>query len=942
MKAYLKIIFQFLILLTSFNQYAQHQSKMKVEVNAANKTLAIKQEIIFVNQSNDTLNSIVLNDWNHAFSNKNTPLAKRFSDEFYRGFHLAKEEERGSTINLIINDATQQFLSWERTDNNPDYIVVKLKNSLLPNQKVVLHLSYITKIPSDKFTKYGYTNNGSFKLKNWYLTPARYENHSFVKNSNNNLDDIANAVSDFEIDLKIPKTLVATSDLNSEKTTGNDDFLYYRLSGNNRTDFSLIIEPKSRFESYKNSSVEVLTDLKNNKLDNIQKAIVIDRIVNFAHNLIGKYPYDKIIVSQTDYEKNPFYGLNQLPSFLSPFPDEFIFEIKFLKTYLNEYLKKSLHLDPRKDNWIYDGIQVFAMMKYMDENHPIAKMMGSASNIRLLKSFNLTNIDFNGQYSYFYMLMARKNLDQPLGDPKNTLVKFNEQIASKYRAGLSIRFLDDYLQSNAVPNSIKQFYEKNRITQVSRSDFETIIKSNSNKDINWFFNTIINSRDIIDYKFSSVTKTKDSITFSVKNRTGAPIPIPIYGTKKGEIVFKQWLDIEECDSTFTIPRNNIDKIVLNLKNEVPEYNLRNNWKKLEGFFPNNRPVKFVFMKDLEDPYYNQVLYVPSIYYNLYDGITPGLRLHNKTILEKPFIFDVNPSYSTKSNNLSGSAVFVVNQNFRKSNLYNARYSISGSYFHYAEDASYFRLNPAIQLRIREPNFRDNRKQLFLFRQVIVNKEKSALVIDNSPENYSVFNARYINTKTEVTNHFNFTTDLQISGKFGKITGEIEYRKLFEDNRQINLRFYAGSFLYNKTQSDFFSFALDRPTDYLFDYNYFGRSESTGLFSQQYVIAEGGFKSKIATPFANQWITSFNASYSIWNWIEVYGDIGFIKNKDVKQRFVYDSGIRLNLVTDYFELYFPVYSNNGWEVSQDNYNEKIRFIVTFSPKTLINLFNRKWF
>jgi hypothetical protein len=348
------------------------------------------------------------------------------------------------------------------------------------------------------------------------------------------------------------------------------------------------------------------------------------------------------------------------------------------------------------------------------------------------------------------------------------------------------------------------------------------------------------------------------------------------------------------------------------------------------------------MKDLEDPYYNQVLYVPSIYYNLYDGVTPGIRLHNKTILEKPFIFDVNPSYSTKSKNLSGSAVFVVNQNFRNSTLYNARYSISGSYFHYAEDAAYLRLNPSLQLRIREPNFRDNRKQLFSFRQVIVNKEKSALVIDNSPENYSVFDARYINTKTEVTNHFNFMTDLQISGKFGKITGEIEYRKLFENNRQINLRFYAGTFLYNKTQSDFFSFALDRPTDYLFDYNYFGRSESTGLFSQQYIVAEGGFKSKIATPFANRWITSLNASYSIWNWIEAYGDIGLIKNADTKGRFVYDSGIRLNLVTDYFELYFPIYSNNGWEIAQDNYNEKIRFIVTFSPKTLINLFNRKWF
>jgi hypothetical protein len=43
-----------------------------------------------------------------------------------------------------------------------------------------------------------------------------------------------------------------------------------------------------------------------------------------------------------------------------------------------------------------------------------------------------------------------------------------------------------------------------------------------------------------------------------------------------------------------------------------------------------------------------------------------------------------------------------------------------------------------------------------------------------------------------------------------------------------------------------------------------------------------------------------------------------------------------------EMYLPVYSSNGWEMRQDNYNEKIRFIITLSPKILINLFNRKWF
>ena len=87
---------------------------------------------------------------------------------------------------------------WERTNKNPDYVFVQLKEKLLPKQKVTFTLTYSTKIPSDKFTKYGYSDTGTLKLKDWYLTPARYEDHAFVQHSNNNLDDIANAISDFD------------------------------------------------------------------------------------------------------------------------------------------------------------------------------------------------------------------------------------------------------------------------------------------------------------------------------------------------------------------------------------------------------------------------------------------------------------------------------------------------------------------------------------------------------------------------------------------------------------------------------------------------------------------------------------------------------------------------------------------------------------------------
>jgi len=90
------------------------------------------------------------------------------------------------------------------------------------------------------------------------------------------------------------------------------------------------------------------------------------------------------------------------------------------------------------------------------------------------------------------------------------------------------------------------------------------------------------------------------------------------------------------------------------------------------------------------------------------------------------------------------------------------------------------------------------------------------------------------------------------------------------------------------------------------------------------------------------MTTANAGYTIWNFVEVYGDVGLIKNKLSNPKLIYDSGLRLNLVPNYFELYFPVYSNNGWEVAQNKYNEKIRFVITFDPKLLVNLFTRKWF
>lgn len=907
---------------------------MSVRLNTETKTLLVKQVLTYNNTSNDTLKHIILNDWNNAYSSKNSALAQRFSDEFSRAFHLANDADRGkTTINSVV-DSNFENINWERPKNNIDLVTIILNTPILPCSKQTLTLFYTLKIPNAKFTRFGFSENTTFSLKNWHLAPSRYENKQFVKQSNENLDDIPNAFSDYEIEIEIPENYAIASNLDSKNNT-----TFY---GFNKPEVTLVIEPKNTHEIYKNEIITVSCGLQDNKINEIDKAIIIDKITRFTASKLGSSLVSKIIVTQEDYQRQPFYGLNQLPSFLSPFPDQLMYELKFLKTYLNSYLKENLQLNPRKEHWIYDGIQLFLMMQYIDDNYPDLKMTGNLANLKILKSYHFINLPFNEQYNYLYMLMARKNLDQPLNEPKNRLVKFNEQIASKYRAGLSLNYLDKYLGNNIVLLSIQEFIHENQYVASNSRQFETILEKKSPKKIDWFFRTIIESRDLIDYKFGKITKTKDSISINIINKSNTNVPISLYQLKDNKIINKIWVTNISTDSTITIPRLNTDKLVLNYNNEVPEYNLRNNWKSLKGFFFNNRPLKFNFMKDLEEPYYNQIFYVPEVEFNAYDGIAIGMKISNRSMLNKPFSFSASPMYSTNTGKFVGKATFIVEDNIRdEGKLYNIKYILRGSQFHYAPDATYTNLVPTVQFFFRDKNLRTNKNEFIQIRQVYINRESSPFITENI-ENYNIFNAKYGNYQSDGTKHFSFSNDLQISSTFGKVATEIHYRKLFENNRQISLRFYAGAFMFSSTKSDFFSFGLDRPNDYMFDYNLLGRSETTGIYSQQYVYAEGGFKSKLDTRFANQWITTVNGTFNIWNWIQIYGDAGLLKNKYSNPKFVFDSGFHLNLVPDYFELFLPVYSSNGLALEDKNYGEKIRFVVTLSPKTLVSLFTRKWF
>ncbi len=927
-------------LLFTLSAQAQHHITIDASLEAELRTIIISQEIVFKNHSNIPLKEIYLNDWANSFSSKTTPLAKRFSENYESSFHFEKNKNRGHSIIHSIENNDAETLIWQRGDA-ADIVRVKLDKTIQQGETYTLKIEYSVILPDDKFTRYGITNNGDFKIRYWYLSPAVFDGewHAY---SNKDLNDSYLTPSTFDITFQTPNYFSVISDLDVVSENFIEDLRITKLNGTDRMQVKLHLLKTSDFNHIQTDKVEVITNFTHKKVTPPIKALIIDRVVRFLDEKLGPYPFDKMMISEIDYKRNPVYGLNLLPEFISPFPDGFEYDVEVLKIISRTYLENTLVINPREDNWLLGAIQIYLMMDYVDTYYPNMKLIGNLSNLGIIRLFHASELEFNNQYSFLYLNVARNNLMQKLTSPKDSLLKFNKNIANDYYGGSGLNYLDDYLGNEAVFNSIKQFYTENKLKPVKSVAFQDYLKNNTKLPTEWFFENYINNRNTIEFDLKKPEVLGDSIKIEVVNKRNKKMPVSIYGINKKNIVYKEWLAPLGSSFTVKIPAKDIRKIALNYEGIIPEFNQRNNYKKVKGLL--SKPVQFRLFKDVEDPKYNQVFIMPEYGFNVYDGLALGPKLYNKTILPKTFHYRLEPLYAFRSKTLVGSGSLIYNKKPEFKSLYNFRAGVAGSYFSYDEGLFFKRISPFFIFSFRDKsNLRNNKKHFITLRNVNVYRDKNPNKPLETP-NYSVFNLRYTYSNPNLINHYRANFDYQISSEFSKISTTLKYRKLFLNNRQIDIRVFAGVFIKNKTDvnDDYFSFALDRPTDYLFDYNYYGRSENTGFFSQQIIIAEGGFKSQLAPAFSNTWMTTVNVSTNIWRWIKAYGDIGFVNNKDLGTKTLYDSGLRLSLVEDYFEVYFPVYSNLGWEIGESHYEEKIRFILTIDPKTLFGLFTRRWY
>ena len=68
----------------------------------------------------------------------------------------------------------------------------------------------------------------------------------------------------------------------------------------------------------------------------------------------------------------------------------------------------------------------------------------------------------------------------------------------------------------------------------------------------------------------------------------------------------------------------------------------------------------------------------------------------------------------------------------------------------------------------------------------------------------------------------------------------------------------------------------------------------------------------------------------------------MKNKGENAEFRYDSGIRLDFIPNFLELYFPIQSSLGFEPGFSDYASRIRFVLTLDFERIYNLVKRGFY
>ncbi|WP_128414503.1 aminopeptidase [Chryseobacterium sp. Leaf201] len=913
---------------------------IEARLSSDKKMLDVSEELVYHNHSGKDLQTVKLLNWVSAYNRRGTSLVYRKLEDRNTNLHFAEPHELGKLISLQVKNADQEIPVHEISDEN---LLLPLKEALAPGEKIKLQLHYQIQLPDRKFTGYG-TSDTQVALKYFFIVPDHFDPDNISPRKYVDIEESVNFNTFWTVNFDLPVNYFIESNLQQTQMNSFKGYL--------DSDPEFLIS-QNEYPSIKvstdgmNTEIKFGYNLKPEEKQNLEFYLPLQ--LKFIKEKTGLVP-EMLFITEKFRSKEDFFGNNDISFWkfrFKLFTDAEKADLDYFGIITKKILDESIITDKQDNHWFKNGLKSYLEIQYLKKFYPDTKLLGALPEsqifgIKPLKLFHASNVKLTERYGLAYQYIMSQNLDQKIDEKYAVLSNFNDMAISHFETGTLFSYAADKMGYENFDYLVQDFISKNTDKQIDPRDF---LKELAEKDKrNTYLQDFIQHKNRVNFKLKRFKKEGDSLNIKISKNTPDEIPVKLQTETRDGVKKEYWIDTagEDKTKTVSIPALDVYKITLNDDYIFPEANYRDNFLYAKGLFSNMRKIKLKLIKDIPNPEFNEIYVNPRIRFsNTYDKFLIGFNFKNQSLFDQKFLYSVTPTYSTGTGKLVGSGAVAYSFLPAESMIRSLTFGISGSQFHYDYDLAYKKASIYSNISFRKNPRSTVSRGVSISYNYFERDLNAEMILRNDYDRYNLWSLGYGYSDNQSIHEKSLSVNTQLMKDFNKVTAEGFYRWEFAPRQKLSVRLFAGYFIKNNTRNNTFNYGISRVSDYSFSYNLLGQSATGGILSQQYVLADGGFKSLIPGT-VNKWITSVNVDTSVWKIFHIYADAGVYQNSNRPTQFIWDSGVKVRVISDFLEIYFPVQSSLGFEPGFKDYARRIRYTLILNLSSIINAARRGWY
>ena len=196
------------------------------------------------------------------------------------------------------------------------------------------------------------------------------------------------------------------------------------------------------------------------------------------------------------------------------------------------------------------------------------------------------------------ILSYRIGNDQPIELHSEEYTMMNYGLIDYMKTAIVFDYLMAYLGEDVYDECMKTYFETWKFKHPKPENLKSIFEEKTDKNLDWFFDDVINTTKQIDYAITHLKKEQDNFILRIKNKGDINSPFVVSGIKDNKEYNPIWIEGFKKGKNINYPSSSIDYdyIQIDFKGDIPEVNRNNNIIRTSGILKKIEPVKYQLLQ----------------------------------------------------------------------------------------------------------------------------------------------------------------------------------------------------------------------------------------------------------------------------------------------------------------------------------------------------------